>query len=107
MRSFCALFATRTASTPGLGTRAFFGSSRSSHTQANPFDFPLFITENAKRSVPSSAPGRDIAILRTSACVAMDGTGEVRERREADATSRKSNLARIRSHQLGRRQHMP
>src|SRR5262249_46573540 len=58
--------ATRTASTAGFGTRAFFGSIRSIQTQQMPLDLPFTWTENAKRSVDSTTPGSESAILRTS-----------------------------------------
>src|SRR5437868_11801892 len=64
-------FATRTASTLGLGTRGFFGSIRSFHTQANPLSLSLTRTEKAKSPAASSVSGKPRAMRRTSACVAM------------------------------------
>jgi hypothetical protein len=63
--------ATRAARTPGLATRGFFGLMRSIQTQANPLSLPLFITEKAKWSFPSSVSGNASAMRRTSACVAI------------------------------------
>ncbi len=62
--------ATRTATTAGLGTRAFLGSTRSAHTQTKAFALPLFRTEKAKRSSTSLLSGSDSAIRRTSSRVA-------------------------------------
>src|SRR5207302_8835887 len=64
-------FATRTASTLGLGTRGFFGSIRSFHTQANPLSLSLTRTEKAKSPAASSVSGKQRAMRRTLACVVM------------------------------------
>src|SRR5689334_21459375 len=67
----CATLATRIASTAGLGTRAFFGSTRSFHTHANPLNLSLIGTENAKSVSDSRTAGCASAMRRMSACVAM------------------------------------
>ncbi|HSD27659.1 MAG TPA: hypothetical protein VLL75_10175 [Vicinamibacteria bacterium] len=64
--AFSAWSRTRTAITSALGTRAFLGWTRSIHTQAKPFCWPLLSTLNARRSLASLAPGSDSAIRRTS-----------------------------------------
>src|SRR5712692_4491830 len=46
--SFSSRLATLAAMTFGCGTRAFFGWTRSIHTQTKPFGLPLLRTENAK-----------------------------------------------------------
>ncbi len=68
--AFSAWSRTRTAITSGFGTRAFFGWTRSIHTQTNPFCLPSRSTLNAKRSGASVAPGSDSAIRRTSSWLA-------------------------------------
>src|SRR5215813_8305180 len=68
--SFSISSPTRTARTAGLGTRAFFGWTRSAQTQANPFCLPLLKTEKAKRPSASLVSGSDRAMRRTSSWVA-------------------------------------
>src|SRR4030081_3712291 len=78
IRSFCPRWAARAAITPGLGPRAFFVSTRSSHTHTKPLSFPLLGTEKAKWSVASTAPGIERAMRRTSARVAIVALGGYR-----------------------------
>src|SRR5579862_7765936 len=69
--SFSAVFATRTASTALLGTRGFFGSTRSIQTHTKPLSLLPLRTEKPKWSVPSLVSGSDRAMRRTSAWVAI------------------------------------
>jgi len=68
--AFSAWSRTRTARTPGFGTRGFFGSTRSIQIQAKPFCLPLLSTLKANRSGASLTPGSERAIRRTSSWVA-------------------------------------
>src|SRR5262245_57146537 len=71
--SFSPRFGTRTASTFGLATRGFFGSTRSIHTHAMPFGLAPRppATENAKRSASSVVSGSLAMTRRTSARLAI------------------------------------